>query len=79
VFDINDFDETLPGPWEWDIKRLATSVEICGRDRGFKKSERQNAVLACVRRYREAMASFATRKNLDVWYEHLDVEDQLRQ
>ena len=74
VFDINDFDETLPGPWEWDIKRLAASVEICGRDNGFGKKKRKRAVLACVRSYREAMASFARMGNLDVWYAHLDVD-----
>ena len=74
VFDINDFDETLPGPWEWDIKRLATSVEICGRDNAFSKKERKAAVLSCVRGYRESMAHFAEMGNLDVWYAHFDVE-----
>ena len=78
VFDINDFDETLPGPWEWDVKRLATSVEICGRDNGFSKKKRKAAVLACVRGYREGMAQFANMGHLDVWYEHLDV-DELRE
>ena len=77
VFDINDFDETLPGPWEWDVKRLAASVEICGRDNGFSKKKRQAAVLACVRGYREGMAKFAEMGHLDVWYAHLDV-DSLR-
>ncbi|MBR2803924.1 MAG: DUF2252 family protein, partial [Eggerthellaceae bacterium] len=56
VFDINDFDETAPGPWEWDVKRLAASVEICGRDRGFSKAERKAAVRACVRGYCDGMA-----------------------
>ena len=74
VFDINDFDETLPGPWEWDIKRLATSVEICGRDNGFSKKQRKKAVLACARGYREGMAKFSSMGHLDVWYEHLDVD-----
>lgn len=74
VFDINDFDETLPGPWEWDIKRLAASVEICGRDNGFGKKRRKEAVLACVRGYREGMARFADMGNLDVWYAHLDLD-----
>ena len=74
VFDINDFDETLPGPWEWDIKRLAASVEICGRDNGFKKKQRRTAVLACVQGYREGMRKFADMGNLDVWYAHLDVD-----
>ena len=74
VFDINDFDETLPGPWEWDVKRLATSVEIAGRDRGFSRSERRTAVLSCVRSYREAMRQFAAVPTLQVWYAHADVE-----
>lgn len=78
VFDINDFDETLPGPWEWDVKRLATSVEICGRDRNFTARERRAAVLETVKSYREAMAEFAEMKNLEVWYAHLDVEEQLQ-
>ena len=74
VFDINDFDETLPGPWEWDVKRLAASVEICGRDNGFSKKERKAAVRACARGYREGMAKFAEMGHLDVWYAHLDVD-----
>ena len=74
VFDINDFDETLPGPWEWDVKRLAASVEICGRDNGFSKSDRKAAVLACVRGYRESMNKFADMGHLDVWYTHFDAE-----
>ena len=74
VFDINDFDETLPGPWEWDLKRLATSFEIAGRDRGFSDSKRREAVLEAVRAYREAMTMFAGQRDLDVWYAHLDVE-----
>jgi len=78
LFDINDFDETLPGPWEWDVKRLAASFEIGGRDRGFSKPERRQVVLAAARQYREAMAEFATMGNLDVWNWHLDV-DQLRE
>ena len=77
VFDINDFDETLPGPWEWDVKRLATSVEICGRDNGFTKKQRKAAVLACAQGYREGMAGFAEMGHLDVWYAHFDV-DSLR-
>jgi hypothetical protein len=75
VFDINDFDETLPGPWEWDVKRLAASFEIGGRDRGFSKSERRDTVLAAVRQYRVAMREFATMGNLDVWNWHIDLED----
>lgn len=74
VFDINDFDETAPGPWEWDIKRLIASVEICGRDRGFGKSDRKAAVRACAKAYRHAMARFAEMRELDIWHAHLDLE-----
>jgi len=73
LFDINDFDETLPGPWEWDIKRLATSFEIMGRYRGFSASDRRAATLACVREYRERMLQAATMGTLEAWYEHLEV------
>lgn len=75
VFDINDFDETSIGPWEWDVKRMAASVEICGLDRGFSKKERKEAVLASVRGYRESMLKFATMGNLDVWYAHIDIDE----
>ena len=78
VFDINDFDETCPGPWEWDIKRLAASVEICGRDNGFSEKQRKKAVKACVAAYRKGMLDFAEQGHLDVWYAHLDV-DTLRE
>jgi uncharacterized protein (DUF2252 family) len=74
VFDINDFDETLPGPFEWDVKRLAASVVIGARDRGFKASECEAAVLASVSAYRTAMSQFAAMGDLDVWYARLDVE-----
>jgi len=74
VFDINDFDETLPGPWEWDVKRLATSFEILGRERGFSEGKRRRTVLAVTRSYREGILGFADMKDLDVWYSHLDVE-----
>ncbi len=73
VFDISDFDETLPGPWEWDVKRLAASVCIAGRDRGFKSKQIAGAVLDTVTAYREAMNTFAQQGNLAVWYAHLDV------
>src|SRR5262249_48097663 len=59
VFDLNDFDETLPGPWEWDVKRLAASFEIAARDNGFKRKDRRSAVEAVVRAYRESMREFA--------------------
>ena len=74
VLDVNDFDETLPGPWEWDLKRLAASFEIAGRDRDFTPKETRAAVLRTVREYREAMRRFAAMRNLDVWYARLDVE-----
>jgi uncharacterized protein (DUF2252 family) len=74
VFDINDFDETLPGPFEWDVKRLAASVEIGARDRRFKAADGEAAVLAAVSSYRIAMTEFAAMKELDVWYSRLDVD-----
>ena len=74
VLDVNDFDETLPGPWEWDLKRLAASFEIAGRDRNFTPRETRRAVLRTVREYREAMRRFATMRNFDVWYARLDVD-----
>ncbi len=77
VFDINDFDETLPGPWEWDVKRLAASLEIAARDNGVRPRQRTDLVRAAVRRYRLAMAMFAGQQNLTVWYAVADV-DQLR-
>jgi uncharacterized protein (DUF2252 family) len=77
VFDVNDFDETLPGPWEWDVKRLAASLEIAGRDRGFAGRQRRGVVTAAVASYRQAMRGFAPLTNLEVWYARADV-DQLQ-
>ena len=77
VFDVNDFDETLPGPWEWDIKRLAASLEVAARDNGFPAKQRRDIVLAAVASYRLAMRGFATMTNMEVWYARTDVE-QLR-
>ena len=77
VFDVNDFDETLPGPWEWDVKRLAASLEVAGRDNGFTGKQRRDVVLAAVARYRQAMRKFAGMTHLDVWYARADV-DQAR-
>ena len=77
VFDVNDFDETLPGPWEWDVKRLAASLEVAARDNGFPARQRRDIVTAAVAGYRLAMRRFAAMTNLDVWYAHVDV-DQLR-
>lgn len=76
LFDINDFDETLPGPWEWDVKRLATSMVIAGRENGFSDVERAVVVETTVRSYREQMRRFAGMSNLDVWYARADA-DQL--
>ncbi|RYV50101.1 DUF2252 domain-containing protein [Pengzhenrongella frigida] len=78
VFDVNDFDETLPGPWEWDVKRLVASVEIAGRERGFTDPERRKIALAAGSGYREAMRDFAGRPNASVWYARVDVQDLLR-
>ena len=74
VFDINDFDETLPGPWEWDVKRLAASIEILGRDRGFAPDDRRAIVTAAVHEYRAVMRRAASMGTLDAWYDHLDIE-----
>ncbi len=74
VFDINDFDETLPGPWEWDVKRLAASMLIAAQYNGFPVKDQEQVVLDTVEEYRTAMASFAAMKNLEVWYAHFDVE-----
>ena len=72
LFDINDFDETLPGPWEWDVKRLAASFEVMGRDRGFAPADRRAIVLAGVAEYRDRMRQAAGMRTLDAWYEHLE-------
>jgi uncharacterized protein (DUF2252 family) len=77
VFDINDFDETLPGPWEWDVKRLAASMLIAARDNGYRANEQEQVVLETVGQYRTAMREFAGQGNLDVWYARLDIESLL--
>jgi uncharacterized protein (DUF2252 family) len=77
MFDVNDFDETLPGPWEWDVKRLAASLEVAARGNGLPGKQRREIVTAAVARYRQAMRQFAGMTNLDVWYAHADM-DQLR-
>ena len=79
VFSINDFDETLPGPFEWDLKRLAASIAVAGRDRGFDESVCRSVVMAAAREYREAIARFAEMRNIDVWYTRLDVAAILKQ
>jgi uncharacterized protein (DUF2252 family) len=72
LFDLNDFDETLPGPWEWDLKRLAASLEIAGRDRALARRERRATVRSGVREYRDAVRTFASMTRLQVWYSRLD-------
>jgi uncharacterized protein (DUF2252 family) len=78
VFGLNDFDETLPGPFEWDVKRLAASIEIAGRDLALPKAKRTRAVLATVAAYRRAMAEFAEMRNVEVWYARLPAEELRR-
>ena len=75
VFSINDFDETLPGPFEWDVKRLVASFAVAGRDRGFDGKQRQSINRAVTRAYREAIRRFAAMSNLDVWYARIDVDE----
>jgi uncharacterized protein (DUF2252 family) len=77
VFDVNDFDETLPGPFEWDIKRLAASLAVAGRDNGFTAKARRKITLAAAEGYRTAMRAFADQPLLEVWYSHLDIEQAI--
>jgi uncharacterized protein (DUF2252 family) len=77
VFDVNDFDETAPGPWEWDVKRLAASLEVAARDNEFGRKERERIVRRAVRSYRETMREFAALSVLEVWYAHLDMDELL--
>jgi uncharacterized protein (DUF2252 family) len=77
VFDINDLDETLPAPWEWDVKRLAASVVLACRNNGFSKGDSRDAVLSCVRSYRERMAEYSQKTVLEVWYASIDIEKVL--
>jgi uncharacterized protein (DUF2252 family) len=79
VFDLNDFDETLPGPFEWDVKRLVTSMTVAGRDNGLTAKPRRRVALATAAAYRNAMREFAATSILDVWYARFDVEDALAQ
>jgi uncharacterized protein (DUF2252 family) len=75
VFDVNDFDETLPGPFEWDVKRLAASFDVAGRENGFSHKDRRKINIAVGEAYRNAMRDFARMTRMDVWYSHLDVDD----
>jgi uncharacterized protein (DUF2252 family) len=78
LFDLNDFDETLPGPFEYDVKRMAASFTIAARNNGFSKADIRGSTLASVRAYREAMASFARMGTMDVWYAHMDEDELMR-
>ena len=77
VFDIDDFDETLSGPWEWDVKRLAASLEVAARDNGFPGKQRREIVMAAIGQYRQTMSTFAEMGELDVWHAQIDM-NQLR-
>jgi uncharacterized protein (DUF2252 family) len=77
LFDINDFDETLPGPWEWDIKRLVASIAVAGRNNGFSDTERREVITTSAREYRTAMREFASMRHLEVWYSRLQVREGL--
>ena len=79
VFDVNDFDETLPGPWEWDVKRLAASLEVAARGNGFADQQRSKIVMAAVAGYREAMRTFAGLTNLEIWYARADIDEMREQ
>jgi uncharacterized protein (DUF2252 family) len=78
VFDVNDFDETLPGPWEWDIKRLAASIVVAGRTNGFPAPTNRRAVLNCVQSYREHTRKYSEMRHIDVWYSRIDYESSLQ-
>jgi len=78
VFDVNDFDETLPGPWEWDIKRLAASAMVAGRANGFPDTINRRAVLNCVQSYREHMWRYSEMRHIEVWYSRIDYESSLQ-
>ena len=75
VFDVNDFDETLPGPWEWDLKRLAASIVVAGRQNGYTAQENRQAVVSSIQEYHKLMQRMATMCYLDVWYQHIDIQE----
>src|SRR6476646_8440876 len=79
VFDVNDFDETLPGPFEWDVKRMAARSAVAGRYSVFPTKDRRKITLAAVESYRTAMREFAEQPLLKVWYAHLDIEETIRE
>ena len=77
IFDINDLDETLPAPWEWDVKRLAASFVLACRDNGFRQADARDAALSCVRSYREHMAVLSEMRALEVWHQSIDIDELL--
>src|SRR4051812_3028985 len=79
IFSLNDFDETLPGPWEWDLKRLAASFAVAGRDNSYTRAQRRKIVLTCAQSYHNGMIGFAAMSNLAVWYAQLDVDTLMSQ
>src|ERR1700761_1512642 len=79
IFGLNDFDETLPGPFEWDVKRLVASFAVAGRDRGFDLTVRESVNVTVGRAYREAMRQFADMRTLDLWYARIDVDELRKQ
>ena len=79
VFDINDFDETHPGPFEWDVKRLVASIAVAAESLNLSKGQQERAVFAAVQSYRNSMRLFSLAPTLDVWYAHLELESALRQ
>src|SRR5712692_2319013 len=78
VFDVNDFDETLPGPWEWDVKRLAASIVVAGRMMGFTGAMNRQAVVGCIRSYRERLWKYGEMRHIDVWYSCIDEQGLLK-
>ena len=78
IFDLNDFDETLPGPFEWDVKRLVASFAVAGRERGFSRATRTQISIAAARSYREAIRDFASMRTLDAWYAKVDIYDLMQ-
>src|SRR6266404_2972073 len=78
VFDVNDFDETLPGPWEWDIKRLAASIVVAGRNNGFSGDMNRQAVVSCIASYRQHMWAYSEMRYIDVWYSRIDYASSLQ-
>jgi uncharacterized protein (DUF2252 family) len=74
IFDVNDFDETLPGPWVWDVKRLAASIVVAGRQNGYTAQENRQAVVGNIQEYHRLMQHMASMCALDVWYQHIDIE-----